>query len=158
MGADPLDHPGPEILLDAFEGAGGHDFELIGFELEAMRAVVVPDADALDIFARGNGGRRTDNGNQLPLPLDLDPQDAEAGLFAMEGDALYGTGEAFDGGISRVRLNRGESLMSEGIICRRLSRVMASSCLTARASNLFRSFFPWVVNMVIDNSIEHSSC
>ena len=117
-GADPLDHPGTEILLDTFEGAGGHDFELIGFELEAVRAVVVPDADALDILTGGDGGSRADNSNQLPLTLDLDPQDAEAGLFAMKGDPLYGTGEAFDRGISRVRLYHGERLLSEGIIFR----------------------------------------
>ena len=70
-GADPLDHPGTEILLDTFEGAGGHDFELIGFELEAVRAVVVPDADALDILTGGDGGSRADNSNQLPLALSL---------------------------------------------------------------------------------------
>ena len=117
MGADPLDHPGTEILLDAFQSAGGHDFELIGFELEAVSAVVVPDADALDIFTGGDGGSRTDDSNQLPLALDLDPQNTEAGLLTMEGDALYGTGETFDGGISRVRLYHGEMVLSEGIIC-----------------------------------------
>ena len=66
MGADTLDHPGIEILLDAFESAGGHDFELIGLELEAVGPVVVPDADTLDIFAGSDGGSRADNGNQLP--------------------------------------------------------------------------------------------
>ena len=53
-----------------------------------------------------------------PLALDLDPQNTETGLFTMEGDALYGTGEAFDRGISRMRLYHGEMVLSEGIICR----------------------------------------
>ena len=92
-------HPEAEVLLDALKGAGRHDLELIGLELEPVGAVVVPDADALDILAGGNGGRGADDGDQFPLPLDLDPQDTEAGLLTVEGHPFNGAGKAFDWGL-----------------------------------------------------------
>jgi len=92
-------HPEAEVLLDALKGAGRHDLEMAGRVLETVGAVVVPDADALDVFAGGNGGRGANDGDQFQLSLDLDPQDTEAGLLAVEGDPFNGAGKAFDWGI-----------------------------------------------------------
>jgi len=55
--ADALDHPGPEVLLDAFQGAGRDDPQVLGLELKTVLAVVGPGAGALDIFPGRDGGR-----------------------------------------------------------------------------------------------------
>ncbi len=57
VGTDALDHPGPEVLLDAFQGAGRDDPQVLGLELKAVLAVVGPGSGALDIFPRCDGGR-----------------------------------------------------------------------------------------------------
>ena len=60
-----------------------------------MVPVIVPRAAGLDELPRLEGGRRADHGHQLAVAADLDPQDAEAGLGAVEGDALDQPGEGF---------------------------------------------------------------
>ena len=44
--ADPLDHAGPEILLDALNGGGRRGAQEASFELRSMRAVVDPVPEA----------------------------------------------------------------------------------------------------------------
>src|SRR5439155_19048798 len=56
--ADAFDHPGAEVLLDAFQRRGRHDTQLRRLELQAMRPVGDPPARAVDIFPWGDGRRR----------------------------------------------------------------------------------------------------
>ena len=62
-----------------------------------MRPIVHPDALPLNVLAWGNRRCCADNGDQVAVPTDLDPEDAEAGLLTMEGHALDGTGQLFCG-------------------------------------------------------------
>jgi hypothetical protein len=48
MRADPLDHTGAKVLLDAFQRRGGDDPQVLGLELKAVLAIVGPGAGALD--------------------------------------------------------------------------------------------------------------
>jgi hypothetical protein len=88
--ANALDHPGAQVLLNAFERGGRDDPQVPALELKAVLAVVRPGAGAFDVFPRRDAGRRADDGHQLALAPDLDPQHAEAALGAVEGDALNG--------------------------------------------------------------------
>ena len=102
MGADPLDHAGTEVLLDALQGARRDVFQVGCLELEPVGPVVMPDAHALDELAGGDGGGAPDYRNQFPMPLDLDPEHAEAGLLAVEGNPLDGTGKTLYGDVGAV--------------------------------------------------------
>ena len=95
--ADAFDHPGAEILFDAFEGTGWDDAERLRLELQAMRPIVHPDALPLNVLARGDRRCSADDRDQVAVPTDFDPEDAEAGLLTMERHALDGTGQVFCG-------------------------------------------------------------
>jgi len=62
-----------------------------------MGPIVHPDSLTLYVLAWGDGRRGTDNCHQVAVTTDLDPEDAEAGLLAMEGHTLHGTGQLFCG-------------------------------------------------------------
>ncbi len=65
----------------------------------AVRPVVGPGAARLDELAGGDRGRGADHGHQVALAAHLDPQDAEAGLFTVEGDAFNRAGLVFRWGV-----------------------------------------------------------
>ena len=92
-GADALDHAGAEIAFDALERGRRGGLEEGGLELEPVGPVVDPGAAGLDELAGADRGRGADHGHQLPLAADLDPQHAEAGLGAVEGDPLDQAGQ-----------------------------------------------------------------
>ena len=98
--ADPLDHAGAQVLLDAIEGARGDHPQIARLEWQPMLAIVDPPALGLEGLAGGEAGRRADDGDQLALPAHLHPQHTEAALGAMEGDALDGAAEALAGGLA----------------------------------------------------------
>ena len=103
---DAFDHPGTEVLFDAFQGTGWDDAEGLRLELQAMHPIVHPDALSLNVLARGNRRCGTHDGDEVPMATDLDPEDAEACLFTMERHALDGTGEVFCGTRVRVKAVR----------------------------------------------------
>ena len=55
--ADALDHAGAEVLLDALQGTGRDDPQVLGLELKAVLAVVGPGSGALDVFPGRDRGR-----------------------------------------------------------------------------------------------------
>ena len=78
--ADAADHPGTEILFDAFgrgRRRGAHEAR---FELLAMGAVVDPFARGGNPFAGGDRGGMSHGGHQFAVPPRLDADDAEAVL------------------------------------------------------------------------------
>src|SRR5262249_1523430 len=94
---DPFHHPGAQILFDAFERTGWDDAECLCLKLQAMRPIVYPDALPLNVFAWGNRCRGADDRDQIAVATDLDAEDTEAGLLAMERHTLYRTGQVFGG-------------------------------------------------------------
>ena len=91
--ADAPDHARAEILLDALDRGrlgGAHEARL---ELLTVGAVVDPLARGGDPLPRSHHGGMADHGHQVPVPARLRPQDAEAVLQVVEGDALDQTGQ-----------------------------------------------------------------
>ena len=91
--ADAPDHAGAEILLDALDRGrlgGAHEARL---ELLTVGAVVDPLARGGDPLPRSHHGGMADHGHQVAMPPRLRPQDAEAVLQVVEGDALDQTGQ-----------------------------------------------------------------
>ena len=91
--ADAPDHAGAEILLDALDRGrlgGAHEARL---ELLTVGAVVDPLARGGDPLPRSHHGGMADHGHQVTMPPRLRPQDAEAVLQVVEGDALDQTGQ-----------------------------------------------------------------
>src|SRR5262249_50271611 len=95
VGTNAFDHAGAEVLLDTFQCGGGHDTELRRLELEAMRPVGHPPARAVDIFPWGDGGSGPHHRDEVPMAAHLHPEDAEARLFAVKGDAFYTARKVF---------------------------------------------------------------
>src|SRR5438874_5893817 len=62
-----------------------------------MGAVGDPPAGALDILPWGDGGGGPNDGDQITVAAHLDAEHAEAGLLAVEGDALHAAREVFKG-------------------------------------------------------------
>ena len=93
--ADALDEARAQVLLDSFEGGRRDDPQRLGAELDAVGGVVHPGAAAIDLFARADRGGAAHHGRQLPAAPDLDLQDAEAGVLAVEGDTLHQPLQAF---------------------------------------------------------------
>ena len=93
--SNTFDHPRAEILFDAFEGTRRDDAERLRLKLQPVRPIVHPDALPLNVLAWGNGRCSAYNGDQVAVPTDFDPEDAEAGLFTMERHAFDRTGELF---------------------------------------------------------------
>jgi hypothetical protein len=95
--ADAFDHAGAQILFDAFEGAGWDDAQVLCLELQAMGPIVDPPAGTFNVFPRGDCGCCAHNRDEITMTTNLDPEDAEARLFAMERHALDCTGQVFRG-------------------------------------------------------------
>ena len=85
---------------------GGAALQEGGLELQPVGAVVDPGAAGLDELAGADRGRGADHGHQLPLPADLDPQHAEAGLGVVEGDPLDQAGQGLALGLLRIGPSR----------------------------------------------------
>ena len=62
-------------------------------ELEAVRAIVVPDAARLDELAGRDRRRMADDGDQVALPTRFDAEDAKPVLRIVEGYPLDQTGQ-----------------------------------------------------------------
>ena len=60
-----------------------------------MGPIVAPDALTLNVLARRDSRRSTDNYHQIAVATDFDPQNAKAGLLTMEGHTLHSTGQLF---------------------------------------------------------------
>ena len=95
MGANPFDHSGAQIPFDPLQRRGRHDAQLRRLELEAMRPIGDPPAAAVNIFPRRDGGGSPDHRDQVPMAAHLHPEDAEARLLAVEGDAFHTACEVF---------------------------------------------------------------
>src|SRR5205823_170648 len=92
---DAFDHPRAEILFDAFQRTRWDDPERLRLKLQPVRPIVHPDALPLNVLARGDRRRHADDSDQIAVTTDLDPEDADAGLFSMERHTLHGTGQLF---------------------------------------------------------------
>ena len=93
--ADTPDHARAEILLDALNRRRFRGADETRPELLAVGAVVHPLARGGDPFPRSHHGGMADHGHQVAMPPRLRPQDAEAVLRVVEGDALDQTGQDF---------------------------------------------------------------
>ena len=94
--ANAFDHARTEVALDALQRGWGHDTQLRGLELQAMRAVGHPAARALDIFPWGDGRGGAHDGDQIAVAAHLDAEDTEARLLTVKGDALHAAREVFE--------------------------------------------------------------
>jgi hypothetical protein len=86
--ANAADHARGKVLLDAFDRSGYGGPEEPGLELPAMGAVVHPVAGTRNPLAGGNDRGMPDDGDQLAVASRLDPDDAEAVLGVLVGDAF----------------------------------------------------------------------
>jgi hypothetical protein len=99
--ANALDHARGEMLLDVLQRSRRGGAEERGLELQAVGAVVDPGAAGLDELAGADRGGGTDDGDQLALAADLDPEHAEAVLGAGVGDPLDQPGQGLALGACR---------------------------------------------------------
>ena len=86
-----------------------------GLELEAVVTVVLPATAGMDILPGLDGRGGADDGDEVPVTPNLDAQDAEAAVRAVEGHALDqpGQGLAFGFGVDLVlhgSANRGSGV------------------------------------------------
>ena len=79
------------------EGTGRDDPQRLRLELQAMRPIVDPDALPLNVLPRGDRRCSADDGDEIAVPTDFDPEDAEASLLTMERHTLDRTGQVFCG-------------------------------------------------------------
>jgi hypothetical protein len=86
--ADATDHPGTEILFDAFGRGRRRRAHEARFELLTVGAVIDPFTRCGDPLAGGDGGGVPDGGHQFAMTACLDADDAEAVLRVVIGDAL----------------------------------------------------------------------
>ena len=93
--ADASDHAAAEVLLDALEGAGRRDRQEGRPELQAVLSVGIPPAAGLDELPRLDRGRRAEDGHEVTMASNLDPEDTEACVRAVERDAFDQTGQGF---------------------------------------------------------------
>lgn len=98
---DAFDHTRSEIFLDTLSGARWHDVQADRFELQAVRAIGDPPALAFDVLTGSDVRRRTDHRDEVALAPHLDSQHAEAGLLAVEGDALDRPAEVLERMVGR---------------------------------------------------------
>ncbi len=97
MLADALDQAGRQVFLDSFGGLWRSGANLIGLELQAVVAVLHPDAVCLDVFAGDGGGEAGDDGDQIATAVGLDAQHREAGVGVVKNDTLDQTAEGVHG-------------------------------------------------------------
>jgi hypothetical protein len=95
--ANPPDHARREVLLDPVGRSRGRCAQKARFELLAVGAVVDPFARGGDPFTGRNGCGMADHGHDVTMPARLGPQNAEAILGVMKGDALDEASQHFLG-------------------------------------------------------------
>ena len=95
--ADPPDHAGAEIFFDAVYRSRRRGLQKPRLELLAMGPVVNPLTGCGDPLAGGNRRRVADDRHQVAVSTGLRPEDAEAVLGIVEGDALDEAGKDFLG-------------------------------------------------------------
>ncbi len=86
--ADAADHAGREVLFDAVDRCRRRGTQKPSLELLAMGAIVHPITRRRDPLAGGDRRGVADHGHQVPMSPRLGPQNAEAILGVVEGDAL----------------------------------------------------------------------
>src|SRR6202795_4731445 len=86
--ADPADHPGTEVFLDALDGRRRRGAHEARFELLAVGSVVDPFARRGDPLAGGDHRGVADDRDQVAVAARLDAQHAKAVFRVVEGDAL----------------------------------------------------------------------
>ena len=86
---DPLDEPAAEILFDALSRRGRAGLDEVGFELQAVIAVLDPGALRGHPLARRDIRHIPDHRDQVALPLDFHPQNRKTGLVVVIGDPLH---------------------------------------------------------------------
>jgi hypothetical protein len=92
-GPDALDHARAEILLDALPRGRRGCPEERGLELQAVRAVVDPGAARLHELASADRRLGANDGHEVALATNLDPQHAKAVLRVVVGHPLDQPGE-----------------------------------------------------------------
>ena len=86
--ANAPDHAGREVLLDAVGRSRGRCAQEPRFELLAVGAVVDPFARGRDPLTGRDGRGMADHRHEVTMPARLGPQNAEAVLGIVVGDAL----------------------------------------------------------------------
>jgi hypothetical protein len=90
---DALDHAGGEVLLDALGRGRRRRAQEICAKLYAVRSVVDPPSARLHELAGADGRSVADDRDQVAMAACLYPQNAEAALLVVEGDALDQAGK-----------------------------------------------------------------
>jgi serine/threonine protein kinase len=86
--ADAADHARREVLFDAVDRGRRRGTQKPSLELLAMGAIVHPITRCRDPLAGGDRRGVADHGHEIPMSPRLGPQNAEAILGIVEGDAL----------------------------------------------------------------------
>ena len=108
--ADVFDQAGAEVLLDALERAGVGQADVFRLELPAVRGVGGPLPVGVEPLARVDLRRGAHQRHRLAPALDLDAQDGEPGLRAVEGDALHRAGDFFQRSVAMERSGHGPTV------------------------------------------------
>ena len=87
----PLMRPEPRYFSIPSAVCGGV-VQMVGFELQAVVAVVDPSALRFDVFTRQRGGKMADDGDRAAAAVRLDAQHREAVVGIVKGDALDDAG------------------------------------------------------------------
>ena len=106
MRADAFDQPRPEIFFDSFDGMGRSGADVVGFELEAMIAILFPFAGRFDIFAGHGAGEIADDRDFAAPAIGFHAHNAETVLRIMKDDALNDAGQFFRHGDHCKEINR----------------------------------------------------
>ena len=88
---DSLHHPRAQVLFNTRGGRRLMNAKPFCLELPPVFPIDDPLTGSRGVFARRDGGRVADERNEVAFALHFEPQDAEAVLSVVEGDALHQT-------------------------------------------------------------------
>src|SRR5262249_19833700 len=99
------DHARGKVLLDAIDGGRGRGLEEPGLELLTMSAIIRPVTRGRDPLARRNYRRMSNDRDEIAVASGLHPDDAEAVLGVLIGDAFNQSSKDLPVGWQWLRLH-----------------------------------------------------
>jgi hypothetical protein len=94
-GPDAANHPGAKVFFDALDRRRRGRAQEARLELQAVGVVVNPVARGSDPFAGRDRGGMADDRDQIAMSTRIDPENAEAVVGIVKGDALNKAREHF---------------------------------------------------------------